>query len=327
MVLEGVELLPSSSLAIWANVTEVTIANEVARILVNQVESIEVRVIPSSQLFQPAQAEASEAEASQVESRQGNTTASPGSLTIQFNVQYVIRSSVEGLEPKRYVESAFDSEADRLAFMKELQATGDENFENLSDVQVELDDTTIVVVSPDRDIPTEGGGGVSQGVLIGSIAAGVAGTALLAFVILGGRRRQESESHQGGQAGLDFFSVDSGVIRDIREDPTNRGGMDVEISTLGDPIPPGEAMNVNTRADMSVDDTANFSLPYDYKQEISGALGSVDGGVTKSARSAYSDVSSNIIEAQKGDMATLDEETLDYQYSPASSRDKPTHSY
>lgn len=318
MILEGVSLLPSQSLAIWSDTTEATIADEVARILINQVESIDVTVTATSQVFEPNRRRL----------QTDNNITLPGNLTIQYDVGFAIRSIVDGLDPKRYVGAAFDSEEDKDTYIDELQSSGDENFDTLVSVRTELVDATVVVPSAEREIDPDDG--VSTGVLVGSIAAGVAGAALLAFLFfVFGRRREDSED-EGQVAGLDFFSVGTpGMV----VDPSRRA-YDPEISTLGDPITPEETMGMNiqpTRQDMSVDETTDLSLPYDYKKElVTNARQSLDEGTKDGVGSAisYSDVSSNIIEAQqKGEMGTLDEETLDYQYSPNSSGLKPTHSY
>ena len=302
MILTGVNVLPPDSLGIWADVTREAIKAEVVRIL--KPESVEVQITVISQNPQ-----SSSARLLQVDDNNSTVT---GNLEIQYDVNFLIQSFLEELDPRRYVGGAFDSQRDRDAFVDALVASGDENFAELTSIQSILEDTTVIIQELERDTPGNDDA-LDIGVIIASVGAAVAGASLVGMGFYMMRQRQnpqQSRTGSGNVAGLDFFSVDSDELRGM-VDTTARPDNDNDVSTLGDPIPQGA---LSPPMDVSLDDTGAPSLPYDY-QVASRGLYAVDEGEGASpnvSQQAYSDLGSNI---EDGDLGTL-EDTMDNQYLP-----------
>ena len=271
---------------------------EVIRILKPESVEVAVTMISQNPISSPRSLQ---------EETTGNTTSLASNLTIQYDVNFFVRAVVGELDPRRYVGSAFDSRVDRDAFVEALKASGDDNFKNLISMESILEDTTVVVSQERAAAADDDGFGI--GVIIAVAGAAVAGASLIGLGVYMVRHRQtQSQAASDQVAGLDFFSVDSdrlaGMV-DITGRPDN------EVSTLGDPIPQGA---LSPPMDISLDDTAGQSLPYDYKV-ASRALYAVDeaggdGGSPNASR--YSEVSSNVDDAV-GDIGTLDD-PMDNQY-------------
>lgn len=302
MILTGVNVLPTDSLGIWADTTREAITAEVVRIL--KPEAVEVQVTVVSQYPQSSSVR-------RMQVIDDNSTAA-GNLEIQYDVNFLIQSVVQELDPRRYVGGAFDSEADEDAFVDALVSSEDENFADLTAMQSILEDTTVVIQELERD--TNGNGdALGIGIIIASVGAGVAGVSLIGMGIYMMRQRQDpqqSRTGSGNVAGLDFFSVDSEELRGM-VDTTARPDNDNDVSTLGDPIPQGA---LSPPMDVSLDDTGAPSLPYDYQVASRGlyAVDEGEGGSQNVSQQAYSDLGSNI---EDGELGTL-EDTMDNQYLP-----------
>ena len=307
-------MLPTKSLAIWANETEVSIGEEVVRVLNGQVGAVEITVTILSQTPQvsPRSLQALEQNASDTNS----STRTAGNLSITFDVAFAVRTVVETLDPKRYVGAAFDTPENQLVYIDRLHSSGDPSFSNLLAVSTDLENTT-VVVPPIIQEPTgeeNGGGGVNAGVIAGAVVGGLAAFCLMAVLVYSNRQqRSASEVSSGPVAGMDFFSVTVDTSAPHGEfDPTRRQEITLanidEISTLEDPQFPQDA--IPRPVNSSIDETT--SLAYDYKP-ASRALNSLEErGSHAPSQVDFSEEGSNI-EDEQGELATLDE-TLDYHY-------------
>lgn len=308
MVLQGVPLLPSRSVLVWREATEMAIREEVVAVLNNQVESIDVKVTIVSQNPQQFTTQNTMASRNRPPSRllqnsQGEEL--PGSpsptiiytaLSIIFDVKFFIRSVIEDHHTRRYVGAALDAPGDQAKYIYQLTSSGEESFEKLSSIEVILPSEVKVNTAGQVGDDTET---LATGITVGLVVASIAGAALImvaiymwtsreAFVIEASREQQPLQNLVAYEDDSQNFSFN------VVEKPEEAA----EVSTLGDPIPQG-ATAAPLDGSMA-EETA--SLPYDYK--LSHTLPSL----VDSASYSFSELSSNI-----GDVPT-DDDTLNAQY-------------
>jgi len=311
MVHQVLSILPSDSLDIWISTTANRIRDETVRILNGQLESIDVQVAVEKQNPRSSPSRSLQEQ----ELLQNGTSTDSSILSILFNVRFSVQALVDVLDTERYVGAAFDSAEDRQAFIEDLQSSGDPNFDDLTYVKLELEDSSMVTYPSESQVPPKEENNNDDnkiGIIIASVAAAAAGLSVMALLAYLWTRSQNGDrgSSSGGRQssgqnerfGSNIFSVNTEGIQRML-DPTLRQQDD--ISTLGDPIPQGVNFG---HFDASVDNTGIPTLPYDY-QAATRPLFSVD---ETGSRGEYSQVSSNIIPADRGDFATLDE-TMNYK--------------
>ncbi|CAB9517065.1 Intercellular signal essential for a variety of patterning events during development (By similarity) [Seminavis robusta] len=288
MILIGASLLPSRSQLVWAETTETAIREEVIDVLNNQVESVDVRVEIVSQNPQ------------QSTSRflQEPALDTPGTissnLTIIFDVEFYIRAVIEDHNVRRYVGAALDGAGDQSVFIQQLKSSGEAAFQDLTTVRLVLppDKTGVSSSLTEDDRETLG-----TGMAVGIAAVSIASIALLIVgVYMWAKRRPDYSHSSSSDQRLNNLNDDdvSDLAFDIVDKP------DVDVSTLGDPIPQGISASPT---DVSIAEETT-SLPYDYKV-ASHALPSLD----ESGSFSYSDVGSNVMSVQ------TDDDTLDAQYN------------
>jgi PDZ domain len=303
MILYGVPMLTSRSQSVWKTATETAIRDEVISILNNQVESVAVEVDIVSQ--SPEQLGASTSTAVSRTRRppdrllqlvlknvSSSTTVISSDLSIVFDVKFFIRAVIEDHNVRRYVGATLDTPGDQNVFMLQLKASGEAAFEDL---------TAIRLVLPPADSSVSGmlvGGGpdtLATGMTVGIAVVSVAGTALIVVGVYMWAKRRPDQSQSSSEQMIENMSdYEKDIAFEVTEKP------DVEVSTLGDPIPQGLAAAPMDPASIAEETT---SLPYDYKV-AAHALPSLD----ESGSYSFSEISSNILDLQ------TDDDTLDAQY-------------
>jgi hypothetical protein len=286
MILTGVSLLPSRSQIVWAEITETAIRHEVITILNNQIESVDVLVVITSQ--NPQQSTSRRLEEPELSNISSN-------LTIVFDVMFFIRAVIEDHNVRRYVAAALDTDGDQNVFMLQLESSGEAAFQNLTSVRLILppdnnSDSASATVGYREPLGT--------GMTIGITAVSVAGVAL---VIVGAfmwvkRRPEKTLTASSDQiiGNLENYDEHDLAFNNIMEHA------DVDVSTLGDPIPQG--IPASPTDESLAEETT--SLPYDFKvgSEVLPSLDEIQ------SYSSFSEASSKIIDVQ------TDDDTLDAQY-------------
>ena len=287
MLLVGVSRLNIESQLVWVDTMETAVESEVVNIL-NDVESVDVRIEIESQNLQSSQSRSLQED-----------SPSPGNLTILFDVDFFIRAAVEDHDVKRYIGGTLDSEADKETFIAKLKAEDPINFASLIYVTLTLpQDTTesgILVEPANYDSEALG-----AGITVGIAAIGLAGVSLFVIAVYWWNRRRTDNSQSTP-------STENNRIRNLFEYEQNTLTVEVsekpelDVSTLGDPIP----YNAPAPMDVSLAEET-LSLPYDYKIATAQAMPSLD---ESASYSGFSDMSSNIIDVE------TDDGTLDAQYN------------
>lgn len=301
----GVEELPPRSKRVLIVAIQDAVEDEVDRILNPDSAQVTVTIV-SQQVQQTAPRFLQEMD-------DNSTVSQLGDLTVVYVVNFLIEGAlVDELDPLRYVGSAFDSQTDRDEFVATLKGSGDDNFQNLTSIESVLEVAIVTTPSEINGTPpptTNDKEGSGIGIILASVGAGVAGISLIGLGAYMMRQRSRSEAPSSNQqAGLDFFSVNSDRLGGI-VDGTTRYDLENEVSTLGDPIPQSA---MAPPMEISLDDTAGQSLPYDYKMDVSRDLYSVDEG--NHSQAGYSDMSSNVVDGV-ADFRTLDDtDPMDQPY-------------
>jgi hypothetical protein len=181
-------------------------------------------------------------------------------LAFFYDVRIGIRSAIIVHNTKRYIEGPFDSASEQDAIVEAMRATGCPEYESIRDVRVILPDD-----SPDDSNPSgatgDTGGTSNTGAIAGSVVVVAAAAMLVAiFIFVRIKRRRDLEGEiivDATQPPGYFGGNDNDIVSEI-------GGMrtDLEVSTLGDPIPQGTFLVPGT-GDLST--VGSFSLDYDYK--------------------------------------------------------------
>ena len=288
MFLNGVSLLSSRSQIVWKEATENAIEREVLWILKDTAESVDVEVANISQ--DPNR-----------RMLQGTSTIIFSNLTITFDVQFLIRAVIEDHNVLRYVGAALDTIEDQDMFIAELKASEERAFRNLTSVRLSLPATAKMIIEnpihAEEGTPESRNTGMAIGITSATIAViALSGVGVFAFM----KRTSSSTEISSDQAKtLRQLNGSSAAGFDVTEKP------DVEVSTLGDPIPQGITP---VAGDASLAEES-ASLPYDYKVASNILPSLVDNeDEDNSSYSSFSQPSSNIIEVE------TDDDELDAQY-------------
>jgi hypothetical protein len=181
-----------------------------------------------------------------------------GVLAFFYDVKIDIRSAIIVHNLRRYIGGPFDSSNEQNALVETMRASNCPEYANLSDVRVVLPDESNIISGGTRS----GGGGaestLNSGVIGGSVVA-IAGAAMLfaVFIFVRIKRKRDVLDEvffDGTQSPDQFEAHDNEMASEIGLQT------DVDVSTLGDPIPQGTFQNTG---DMST--AGSYSLDYDYK--------------------------------------------------------------
>jgi hypothetical protein len=155
-----------------------------------------------------------------------------GVLAFFYDVKIDIRSAIIVHNLRRYVGGPFDSSNEQNALVERLRASGCPEYANLSAVRVILpddDETNITGATRGADSPA------NTGVIAGSVVAVAAAAMLFAiFIFVRIKRKRdvlEEVIFDGTQQPDQYGAHDNEMTSEIGLQT------DVEVSTLGDPIP------------------------------------------------------------------------------------------
>lgn len=213
-------------------------------------------------------------------------------LSYIFDVLIEIRSPVKDHGVRRYLEGPFDTEIEKKSFTDSLRSTGCAEFTGITSMEI------IVPTSEQRSTER----GMSTVGLIAGLALATASIVLIgaAFIYVRIRNKggmyDDSVDNEGSKvAALD----DSNNPKDCFEYASEIGGVNTntDISTLGDPIPPGGNQHNDGDGDQST--IGSVTMEYDFKKAFMDAqsvtdsqLGdSVDGSPRRSGVATLDDPS------------------------------------
>jgi hypothetical protein len=179
-------------------------------------------------------------------------------LAFFYDVRVDIRSAIIVHNMRRYIGGPFDSSSEKDALLESMRASGCPEYGDIRDIRVVLPDETNISGATSGEDNT-----ANSGVIAGSVVAVAAAAMLVAiFIFVRIKRRPDvleeiiiDTSQSPGQYGL-YGVHDNQMASEIGLQT------DVEVSTLGDPIPlsnsPGTGLG-------EVSTAGSFSLDYDYK--------------------------------------------------------------
>jgi len=173
-----------------------------------------------------------------------------------YDVRIDIRSAIIVHNLRRYIGGPFDSREERATLVEAMRSSGCPEYESFRDVTLMLpvDDPNIpgLTDSPSND-------SAKTGVIAGSVAA-IAAAAMLVGIFIFVRIQRRGDDDGMDEVVFDMSQTPglNGNDHDIASEIGLR--TDLEVSTLGDPIPPGTFPGVG-----DVSTAGSFSLDYDYK--------------------------------------------------------------
>jgi hypothetical protein len=215
-------------------------------------------------------------------------------LAFFYDVRIDIRSAIIVHNLRRYIGGPFDSSNEKDALIEAMRASTCPEYANLSAVRVILP-----VESNISGATTNPDGTVNSGVIAGSVVAVGAAAMLVAILIFVRiKRRREmigviliDGTQSPGQSGVHDNEIASEIGLQT----------DVEVSTLGDPIPQGTPTGTGI-GDVST--AGSFSLDYDYKayyQDVPSITEEVSrGGGGDSLSNSFVPGDDDTFEAQYG---------------------------
>jgi len=202
------------------------------------------------------------------------------SLVIVFNVFLQIRTNATSINLRSYVEGAFD-ENDRQDYAVDLRTTGRPELRRVTFSGIEL---------PAVANPSSGSSGATIGIIAVTVIVVLVVIALAGYYLLVYRK----ERHQDNNIPPEISSPTSGD--GIQEIDVARP---TDVSTLGDPIPPGHHKDTIPPEGSVAEDTT--SLDYDYRRAY------IDSGPSLGGSASSGSTNPNNVVAK-------DDVTLDAQY-------------
>jgi hypothetical protein len=268
---------------------------------------------------------------------ENNTTrSSPRAIELAFDVFIAIRSPLTEYDKYRYVKGAFDSQVDKDYLLEQLQASDCSSFARATAVEI-----TVPEPAEEED-PKPKDQSKTIALAIG-IAAGVTSVlvALLIFILI--KKRRRSQQHlkvENNVPIIPTFPFASAEDDDFDHRSTNVSVIglrtDVEVSTLGDPIPAGAPRFHGEMETIGGTHTSEFEYHRAYGAEMQSKTESTvirdKGEVSTLAGStledfsyprAYGDQQSNVNSTVQsastrvsfhGDGMSTDDETFEAQY-------------
>ena len=202
-----------------------------------------------------------------VEVSNENTEVDEQTVTLIFDVLIEIRSLVESHNIYRYIEGPFDTQVEKEEFTQFLRSTGCSEFANVGSVDVVVPKTEKETSTKDEDDSSSAG-------LIAGLALAILAILLLGatFVYLRVRNKREREAE------LQEMPLFTGkTSNENGYDYASEIGVDTnyDVSTLGDPIPPGATRNSAESSTLG-----SQSLDYDYQKAYADAQSTTNSLVT-----------------------------------------------
>jgi len=314
MTLGNTGILSDAGIEKWEQSTALVVEREIIKLLEDDIVTLKVIVtlkmqsndpsFQTSPTMPPSPVNRRSRENQEIEfwnrRRLNEIGAGFKNLHILFDVNILIRSLKKEHDVDSFIDGPFNSIADQQYYVLELRESGAKAFENTLTVGVILPPDPAVLGA--EKYP-KGSTSMNAGLVAGFALFGVGLIGLTVFLLILQRKRrhrrvQATLKAQAAVAAGAAAAKANGVNPRSRKymSPMNHefGGVADDVSTIGDPLPPGMAR------DMIHDDptiAGNVSLPWDVQQDIHGntSLRSID------------DTSSNLV--------SKDDCTLENQYN------------
>lgn len=210
-----------------------------------------------------------------------------GTLIFFFDVIAKVRSPLSEIDANRYVIGAFDSQDARNSFASALRSSSDcPQFAYTTSVQILLPTSSSSAAA--------GNDAANAGLIVGIVAAVVAGAMLTALFVIARMRKRRAFRYDANMASRPLSGLDEAAHEYGSEIGLRTAA---EVSTLSDPMPGGA---VAADGSSTID---SFSLDYDYQKAYEGSVSDPSAG-------SYSYPDS----VGQGLVAT-DDGTLDAQYA------------
>ena len=175
--------------------------------------------------------------------------------TIVFDAVISVQSQ-EKRDANSDILSAFDTLQEQTEYIDMLKGTGDEAFDDLSSVSVSESIDSHETASTGKDNL-----GATIGISVGLVVVGAAAVAVLTFFIVSRRRKRTSK-----RAESPLSTAADTHAENIYADEIEVGSR-AEVSTLGDPIPPGMRYgDVLEGGTMFTAATDTLSADYDFQK-------------------------------------------------------------
>lgn len=266
----------------WMEITAKHVRNEVRRQLQGNLVTIKVQVTPTEQTPPFLGNRRHLRQQRRLDQDEDNQ------LNILFDVEILLRSDVTEHDVSSYIGGAFGSTNDQQSYIVELR---------LAQVPAFIATHTVYVIVPDASptpAPVPVSSGLNIGIIIGIVAVAVSGVGLAGFFLYTKRRRRRIRQEDTFKSPPNTDS--SGNYSSQQHPPEgpypNEFNVDShdDISTLGDPLPPG--MPHEQATDGST--VGPGSLGFDFRKTY-GSGGDVGSG----------DLSGNHLEPVADDDGTL----------------------
>ena len=197
---------------------------------------------------------------------------------IIFNAVISIESTVEEHDVNGYIVGAFESDEQQADYIDMLKATLDPAFANLVAVSIDPATSITAIEIPPQDPANSGGTDVATiAIIVGLVVVGLAGFGLAGFFVVSRRRRNAK--------GTPPSSLDEDPNDQHYGDEIDIGARD-EVSTLGDPIPPGMRHDFLEDAAFSTT-TDSLTADYDFQKAYRSGQPSVVDSHTGSDPSSF----------------------------------------
>ena len=190
-------------------------------------------------------------------------------LKVKFDAVVSIRSESQDHDVNQYITSAFDSTEQEEMYMDILKSTGYEAFDNLSGVSITTTQDVVPPPSPPGEAPTTSPApppsnnnlGAIIGISVGLVLVACIASAALAFFVLA-KRKDKKPSRSNSPLSTAVDSHHGMHYADEVE-----VGSRCDVSTLGDPIPPGMRYDdVCEGGTMFTAATDGLSTDYDFQK-------------------------------------------------------------
>jgi hypothetical protein len=187
-------------------------------------------------------------------------------LEITFDTQVSFRSELFNLDIAAFIGGAFNTEEDRVTYIKDLQSSGDRAFSYVSSVKIVIngEEQDVIDAAP---LPSSGGlSSFTLYIIIGAAGGGlvIAILATLFYLRHKGKRKPVTVASTNNSGGHMGERVGADIVMDNQDD----------ISTLGDPMyaPGGMMMGAGLDRDETVSPSI-VSGDWDYAKNYGVAAG------------------------------------------------------